>query len=244
MTSFNSSGVLLSALEQGGVDLLAASDGAIGLRRGADRITSVARHEAGHVVADYFCGLSIERVTIDREITAPGTAGAVWSTPDDLTCKPLKEFSDITLDELTRPPRAILEGQPLSQATCVLLYAKMIALLAGKEAAPDQPAANSSGDIRKAAFYSNCIAGTPKAALALIDRARADAKRILIARKHQVEVVAVALIARGTLDGSEIADILAGVPPAQMAERQRRKDWAAMTERAASFGKTLERISL
>ena len=201
--------------------LLSARRGWLGPIPSTDRVTFTARHEAGHVVAAHVCGLPIDFATVKA---GPGYAGRVMLTPDNIDCRQLHEFSsDITLHELTKPPRTILEGQPLSAGTCVLLYARMIMALAGKEAdrffkRPETMYPRA--DMETAAYYSLCIAGTHEAALALIDRARLDAKRILVANKHPVETVAAALIEHKTLDAGQIAAILSGRPI-------RRKQWTA-----------------
>jgi hypothetical protein len=87
--------------------------------------------------------------------------------------------------------------------------------------------------MRSAGYLVNCIAGTPKAALALLDFAKADAARILAARKHQVEAVAAALIEGKTLDGAEIEAIISEsvLSPARKARRR----WDAMAVNAALF---------
>jgi hypothetical protein len=195
------------------------------------RLKETARHEAAHVVAHHACGHPVDRATIDPEIAGPGNAGAVWSPNLNIDSKPLHEFSDITLHELTKPPRAQLEGQPLSDGSCVLVYGRMIAALAGKEADRlfDRPSMPRT-DMRIAVYFATCIAGTHEAALALIDRARADAKRILIVKKNQVEIVAAALLEYRTLDSEQIAAVLAGRPDAI-----RRKQWTAMAAGAEQF---------
>jgi hypothetical protein len=197
-----------------------------------DRLKGTARHEAAHVVAHHACGHPVERATIDPAIAGPGNAGAVWSPHESLDSKQLHEFSDITLHELTKPPRAKLESQPLSAATCVLIYGRLIAVLAGLEAdrLSGRPANLSRSDVRQAAFYAGCIAGTHAAVLVLIDRARVDAKRILVTNKQQVDIVAAALLEYKTLNAEEIDTVLSGRPNAL-----RQKRWDAMAASPALF---------
>jgi hypothetical protein len=226
----SSSGFDQSPLVPAGSFLLPAPRGRLGSIPSTDRVTFTARHEAAHIAAHYACGHPVERVTIDPAIAGPGAAGAVWSPHESLDSKKLHEFSDVGLHELTKPPRANIEGRPLSDATCVLLYGRLIAMLAGLEEdrLSGRPASLSRSDVRKAMFYAGCIAGTHEAVLALIDRARADAKRILIANKHLVEAVAAALLKEGTLDAEQIEAVILG-------RLDVRKQWTAMAAGAAQF---------
>jgi hypothetical protein len=200
-----------------------------------DELRRISGHESGHVIAAVTCGLQIDGATIDRAAAGFGRSGCIWLTRNSYACKPLEAFSDISLHELMQPPLAKIEGQALSKGTCILLYAKIINLMAGKEAERllfDQPPEHvrSSSDMRTAAFLVNCIAGTPKAALALLDFARNDASRILTARKHQAEAVAAALVQYRTLDAEQIEAVLAERPGVF-----RRKQWTAMVASAELF---------
>jgi hypothetical protein len=78
---------------------------------------------------------------------------------------------------------------------------------------------------------------------AFLDNARADAVKILTARRHQVEAVAAALIEHKTLDGAEIDDVFS-VTPALRAERTRRGRWAAAVENASAFGMVMEPLRM
>jgi hypothetical protein len=215
---------------------------AASFRRGAGRVTSddklrrVAGHEAGHVVADRACGLSIDLATIDPEVAGAGRAGCVFGTPDNFNSKQLWEFSDHTLGELMPDP-LIIDSYRISAATCFHCYARTIACLAGTEAErilfPERTPMDAGSDIKAATGFATVFAH--KATAAWLTFARADAAKILAARKHQVEAVADVLIECKTLDGAEIDNILAGMSLAQMVERARRKQMATMTANAALF---------
>jgi hypothetical protein len=69
----------------------------------------------------------------------------------------------------------------------------------------------------------------------LLDLARIDAARIVAANIHQMESIAAALIEHKTLDGAEIDQILAGMTPAQRAEKLRRKKWTDTIAGAEAF---------
>src|ERR1700681_406937 len=85
-------------------------------------------HEAGHVLSALACGLSIDGATIDREACLAGAAGCVWLTPNNVDCKPLREFSDARFD------KPVIDGRQLSRTTGVLVYAKTINMFAGAAA--------------------------------------------------------------------------------------------------------------
>jgi hypothetical protein len=117
----------------------------------------VAVHEAGHVVAGLACGRAVSRATIDPEVAGPGNSGAVWGMPDDYDCKPLLEFSDVSLRELRG---SLLDGRPLSRRTCVLIYAMTIEFVAGTEAErlllPDRyPGVGATDDMKTATYFSS-----------------------------------------------------------------------------------------
>jgi hypothetical protein len=195
------------------------------------KLERIAAHEGGHAIARLACGLSLVGITIDREVArsktaSENTAGCVWGLPDNYACNPLEAFSDVPLHELA--------GEEFSFATCVFCYARTISFLAGREAERiffDQPPDSYSGsDVQAAAFLVTTITNTRKAALVLLDHARIDAARILAARKHQVEIIAAALLEQKTLDGQEIDAILSGRPDAL-----RRKRWTATAASAELF---------
>jgi hypothetical protein len=200
-----------------------------------DRIKRTSAHEAGHVVAALAVGLSIDGASCDPVAAGPGRNGCIWLTPNDYTCKPLWKFSSFMLHELRQVPLAKIEGKPLSVVTFVFFYAKTICLMAGKEAERllfDQVPANlwSSSDMRGAAFLASTITGTHKAALTLIDRARADAKRILVANRTSVESLAAALLKEGTLDAEQIEAVISG-----RHDVLQRKQWSMTAAGAAQF---------
>jgi ATP-dependent Zn protease len=186
-------------------------------------------HEAGHVVTALACGLLIDGATIDPEVAGPGAAGCVWLTPDNLDCKPLREFSDASLD------RPSLDGRLLSSTAGALVYAKTINLFAGAAAErlifSDQTDGDQN-DVRAATFYANLFPDPET----FLTRALVDAERILSVNRRQVEAVAAALLERKTLDAEEIEDVIS-LTPAMIAERARRRRWAVMTVNAGSFGK-------
>jgi hypothetical protein len=201
-----------------------------------DKLRRIAGHEAGHVVADHACGLSIDLATIDPVVARAGRAGCVFGTPDNYDCRPLQEFSAFPLRELMPEP-LIIDGHTISAATCVHCYARTIACLAGTEAErllfPNRTPMAAGSDIKKATGLASIFARAATAAF--LNFAIIDAARILAANKHQIEAIAAALLECKTLDGAEIDDILAGMTLAQMAERARRKQMAAMTAGAALF---------
>jgi hypothetical protein len=62
------------------------------------------------------------------------------------------------------PPLPKLEGQVLSRETCILLFAKIINMLAGQEAErlfPCQSFMNASSDIKAATFMAGLVTGNP-----------------------------------------------------------------------------------
>jgi hypothetical protein len=168
--------------------------------------------------------------TIDREVAGPGRAGCVQLTPNSLDCLPLEQFSDVSL-----PGSLPVDGRPLSRGTCVLLYAKTINSLAGKEAerllSGRFTEISSSSDMLKATFLASYF---PEPA-SFLGHARRDAASILAARRHQVEAVAEALIEDKTLDRADIDDVLSEFSPALRVERARRRQWAAMAATAEQF---------
>jgi ATP-dependent Zn protease len=190
-------------------------------------------HESGHVVTARSCGLSIDGATIVAE---QERAGCVWLTPNNIDCKPLREFSD------ARFGRPSIDGRQLSHTTGVLVYARTVNMLAGAAAErlifSDQ-ACGDQNDLRAAMFYASMFAD-PAAFMA---NARADAERILAARRSQVEAVAAALIERKTLDGAEIDDVLS-LTPAQRLERARRRRWAATVASAGASGRVFEPLRM
>jgi hypothetical protein len=200
-----------------------------------DRLKRTAGHEAGHVIAAVACGLKIDGATIDPEKAGPGKAGCVWNhlgNPDEV--RPLKEFSDAPLFELVPPCADDFTADEITAAAKlrITLYAQTIQALAGVEGArllfPDRTPSASATDMQQAVAHAKLIASDLKAALALLDFARVDAARILTVRRRQLEAVSTALFEHKTLDGAEIADILAG-------RSLQRKRWDAMAESAALF---------
>jgi hypothetical protein len=178
----------------------------------------VSKHEAGHIVAAHACGLSVDGATIDPTKAPPGAAGCVFMTPGDYSCGQLETFSEFSLHELRCEPLPKIDGQPLGDMTSVLLYAKIISLVAPND---------GDHDMLAATIISTLITAKPAA---LLDMARADAASILAARKHQVEAISDALIACRTLDGAEIAAILSG-----RSDALQRKRWDATVASAALF---------
>jgi hypothetical protein len=192
-------------------------------------LTSCAWHESGHVVSAIRCGLEVDRVWVEE------TGSGRVQLRQVFACKPLEEFSDVSLHDLRCPPLPKLEGQVLSRETCILLFAKIINMLAGQEAErlfPCQSFMNASSDIKAATFMAGLVTGNPAA---LLDLARIDAARIVAANIHQIESIAAALIEHKTLDGAEIDQILAGMTPAQRAEKLRRKTWTDTIAGAEAF---------
>ena len=164
--------------------------------------------------------------------------------PNNYACKPLEEFSDISFRELT----GSINGRALSRRTCVIIYARTIAAMAGTEAErlllPDRPPpqTGNTGDMKAATHYTGFFTNNPAA---ILDKATSDAARILAARRHQVEAVARALLEQKTLSGAEIDDVLSeSVTPAMRAERSRRRNWSATVERAGAFGIVMEPLRM
>jgi hypothetical protein len=186
-------------------------------------------HEAGHVMTALACGLSIDGATIDRETCPAGATGCVWLTPDNVDCRPLLDFSDVSLD------RPSLDGRLLSSTTGALVYAKTINMFAGAAAErlifSDQTDGDQN-DVRAATFYAGLFPDPET----FMTSARADASRILMVKRPQVEAVAAALLERKTLSAEEIEDVIS-LTPAMIAERARRRRWAVITVNAGSFGK-------
>jgi hypothetical protein len=149
-------------------------------------------HEAGHIVADLSVGLPIARATIDPAIAGPERAGFVEGMPNVYSCKPLRSFSGVPLRSLT----GSIDGRALSRQTCVILYARTVVKATGMAAErlffPDRsPSVMVAASDLRAEKYLASLFSDPAA---FLDHARADAARIMIARRHQVEAVAAALV--------------------------------------------------
>jgi ATP-dependent Zn protease len=199
------------------------------------KLERIAAHEAGHVITALSCGLAVDGATIAPEKAGAGNAGCVWSNPGSCPdIRPLEEFSDAPLFELVRSCADDFTAAEVIEANRlhVTIYARIIQALAGVESDrlffPDRNPLAATTDMQQAMAHARLIAIDLKAALALIDRARADARHILIANKHQVDIVVEALLEHKTLDGAEIAAVLAG-------RSLRRKRLDAMAASAEMF---------
>ena len=153
--------------------------------------------------------------------------GLTWSLPDNCDqIKSLEQFSNAPLFELVRPCANDFTAAEVIEVNrlYVSLYALIVQAMAGTEAErclfPDQTPMQAASDVRQAAAHAKLIASDLKAAMTLLDHARIDAARILIANKYRIEAVAAALIEHKTLDAAQIEAVLAGRP-------LRRKQWNA-----------------
>jgi hypothetical protein len=210
-------------------------------------LQSISYHEAGHCVCHLATGLPLLQASLDKALLPAGTSGAVWSVPGKgkYVCKPLREFSGTTLQELRQPPLPKLDGQPLAETTVVLIYAKTISLLAGAEGEKlifgKNLAGRDQNDVREAAFYASFATSNLATFLEL---ARADAARILAGNRRRLEVLAAALVEFQTLNASQIREIVEGLlTPSMMRERSRREVWASKVSNANACGlRMLERV--
>jgi hypothetical protein len=119
------------------------------------------------------------------------------------------------------------------------MYARAIMFLAGGESRIFVGRDHSDGDrndIRAAEFCACWVSSDPRSFLRM---ARTDAGRILRTRRHQVELLANALLEFGSLDAEQIKAAMSGVPDAL-----RRRQWNSSAVNAASFVNSFGMLSV
>ena|ERR1700730_11294427 len=206
---------------------------AAGSRRRAGSVTlaeRISKHEACHAIAGISCGFTVTSITINRN------SGSTLSRGGGDEMKPLEEFSQAPLFELVPPCADDFTADEIAAADKLRIgmYGRIILAMAGTAGEriffPDMAPLPAPSDMQKAMECAKLITTDLKAALTLLDFARADVKRILIANKYQVEIVAAALLKEGTLDAEQIKAVISGRP-----DVLRRKRWDAMAASADQF---------
>jgi hypothetical protein len=196
-------------------------------------------HECGHSVTALATGLPLVKVSLDPALMpSKWIGGAVFCVPKKYTCNLLSSFSDVTVEqlrgELLLP---LLDGHIIFETTLTLLYARAIMAMGGREAEllvfGENRTQGEHIDLKIAKHYARFATGDTEAFLRL---ARADAKKIILSMKKQVENLATALLEFVTLDADQIRDLVSGAATvATMRERARRKVWRGAVVRAAAF---------
>jgi ATP-dependent Zn protease len=172
-----------------------------------------AGHEAGHVIVRRMLGTPVEGCTIDPDVAGPGLNGCVWS-PNSREATSPEDYAAQRLTELAGGVEAER-----------LLW-------------PNRAPKFARSDTRKAVSFANQVCdGSRKSVAALLEFATIEARRILAVHKAALEAVALALLERQTLDGTEIDQIIleAELSPALRVEKLRRKQMAEMTAAAEAF---------
>lgn len=213
-------------------DVVAA--GAVG------RPSSVAYHEAGHIVAARCLGLPLGGATIVAE---KDFAGRVFGPECDLhesAAGNVRTSANICAEARASIPKLgeLRDSMGVwlahAQSTIVEFTAGRVAeKLAGFDPAPMTSASDRS--IEK--LYAATVCLSDAAISAFISYAEVEARGLLEAHWHSVTAIATALENRKTLTGAEIDEVIyaAEQRAENEAELKRRKAWAAAATRAAEF---------
>lgn len=190
------------------------------------QIERVATHEAGHAVAALAVGLDLVLATIDPAVAPEDMAGLV-RLADRSSSSPLHELSAFALHNIvsTAP---ILDSEIIRAAT--YCYARTVVTVAATSAErlfyPEHEPMEAGGDDDAAIDVANRMSNRP---VHFLWCARRDAKRIVKSNRHQIEILAEALLEYQTLSGAEIEAVLSG------RFNRRKQQWAATIASANLF---------
>jgi hypothetical protein len=208
----------------------------------------IASHETGHALVGRALGSVIHSVTIIPSDGFSGKctrSGALSSLSlRDVDDRPPLTGSQVVdictrLEMLTTPEIGSsrvddAENIVRAQVSCVELCAGRVA---EQILHPDLPPLRSEHDHVEAAAFARVACATRSAAIDLIEYAEAEAAGLIRENIDVALALVDALVAAGTLDGTEVDMIIGTAMATRLAdvEKRRRQDWQERQESARAF---------
>jgi hypothetical protein len=188
----------------------------------------IAVHESGHILTGKIFNFPVGLATVDP---GDGYSGMVSANGDLslLSSERVHDLIDLVRPAMPQPGQSRIEAAEFYTHS----HFRIVELLAGTEAERimfDFEPLVARHDLDEAKSFASILCSSPESIDAFIEYGRAEARALLNKHRHILVALANELVARRTLTGVEIDEIISCAP-----ERARRADWAGVMESAAGF---------